>query len=54
MPTKVQTAKFAIIGSGFSGICMGIKLLQAGYHNFTIYEKSGERFRSTSLDLLIS
>jgi cation diffusion facilitator CzcD-associated flavoprotein CzcO len=37
-----QRAKFAIIGSGFSGICMGIKLLQAGYHNFTIYEKSGE------------
>jgi cation diffusion facilitator CzcD-associated flavoprotein CzcO len=38
-----DATEFAIIGSGFSGICMGIKLLQAGYRNFTIYEKSGEK-----------
>src|SRR5687767_15561637 len=31
-----------IIGSGFSGICMGILLKQAGIHSFTILEKAGE------------
>lgn len=36
-----KSSSFVIVGSGFSGICMGIKLIQAGYFNFTIYEKSG-------------
>ncbi|MCH2189684.1 MAG: NAD(P)/FAD-dependent oxidoreductase [Gammaproteobacteria bacterium] len=35
MPNKV-----IIVGSGFSGICMGIKLKQAGIEDFIILEKS--------------
>lgn len=31
-----------VIGSGFSGICMGIKLLEAGIRNFVILERAGE------------
>ena len=30
----------AIIGSGFSGLCLGIQLKQAGLDSFTIFEKS--------------
>ena len=32
--------QIAILGAGFSGLCMAIKLKQAGFHDFTIYEKS--------------
>jgi cation diffusion facilitator CzcD-associated flavoprotein CzcO len=32
--------RIAIIGSGFSGLCLGIQLKRAGIHSFTIYEKS--------------
>ncbi|MEV0150595.1 MULTISPECIES: NAD(P)/FAD-dependent oxidoreductase [unclassified Nonomuraea] len=31
-----------IVGAGFSGICMGIKLKQAGYHDFVILEQAGD------------
>jgi cation diffusion facilitator CzcD-associated flavoprotein CzcO len=31
-----------IIGAGMSGICMGIKLKEAGIDSFTIYEKAAE------------
>ncbi|WP_043627109.1 flavin-containing monooxygenase [Nonomuraea candida] len=31
-----------IVGAGFAGICMGIKLKQAGYHDFVILEKAAE------------
>src|SRR5687768_18597754 len=31
-----------IIGSGFAGLCMAIKLKEAGYHDFVILEKAGE------------
>ncbi|MGH9676802.1 MAG: flavin-containing monooxygenase, partial [Candidatus Acidiferrum sp.] len=31
-----------IVGAGFSGICMGIKLLEAGMKDFLVIEKSGE------------
>jgi cation diffusion facilitator CzcD-associated flavoprotein CzcO len=31
-----------IIGSGFSGLGMGILLKQAGIHSFTILEKGGD------------
>src|SRR5215470_11656314 len=31
-----------IVGAGFSGICMGIKLLDAGVKNFLIIEKSDD------------
>jgi cation diffusion facilitator CzcD-associated flavoprotein CzcO len=34
------TRRIAIIGSGFSGLCLGIRLKQAGIDSFTIYEKS--------------
>ena len=32
----------AIIGSGFSGLCLGIQLKRAGIHSFTIFEKAGQ------------
>jgi cation diffusion facilitator CzcD-associated flavoprotein CzcO len=32
--------RIAIIGSGFSGLCLGIQLRRAGIHSFTIYEKA--------------
>ena len=31
--------RIAIIGSGFSGICLGIALRKAGFRSFTIFEK---------------
>src|SRR5215472_9176557 len=31
-----------IVGAGFSGLCMGIKLLEAGMKNFLIIEKSDD------------
>ncbi|MFC4058172.1 flavin-containing monooxygenase [Planomonospora corallina] len=31
-----------IIGSGFAGLCTGIKLKEAGYHDFVILEKADE------------
>jgi len=35
-----QARNVAIIGSGFSGLCLGIKLKRAGIDDFTIFEKS--------------
>jgi cation diffusion facilitator CzcD-associated flavoprotein CzcO len=32
--------RIAIIGSGFSGLCLGIELKRAGIDSFTIYEKA--------------
>lgn len=32
----------AIVGSGFAGLCMAIKLKQAGIDSFTIFERHGE------------
>ena len=32
----------AILGAGFGGLCMGIKLLEAGIRNFVILEKDHE------------
>lgn len=34
--------RVAIIGAGLSGLLMGIRLKEAGFHDFTIYEKAGE------------
>jgi len=31
-----------IVGAGFSGLCMGIKILEAGMESFLIIEKSGD------------
>jgi cation diffusion facilitator CzcD-associated flavoprotein CzcO len=33
--------RIVIVGSGFSGLCMGIRLKQAGIDTFTILEKAG-------------
>ena len=33
--------RVVIIGCGFSGLCMGIRLKQAGIESFTIFEKAG-------------
>ena len=32
----------AIIGAGFAGLCMAIRLKQAGIDNFTIFEGAGD------------
>ena len=32
--------RIAIVGSGFSGICLAIQLKRAGFESFTIFEKS--------------
>jgi cation diffusion facilitator CzcD-associated flavoprotein CzcO len=39
-----STNDFSIVitGTGFSGICVGIQLKKAGFHNFTIVEKAAE------------
>ncbi len=36
------TPSIAIIGAGIAGLCMAIKLREAGIHSFTIYEKADE------------
>ncbi len=38
----METKEVIIIGTGYSGICMAIKLKQAGMNNFTIIEKEKE------------
>lgn len=37
-----QTTRIAIIGTGFSGLGMAIKLKEAGYHDFVILEQSDD------------
>lgn len=37
---KTQTTQVAIIGSGFGGLAMAIRLLQANIHDFIILEKA--------------
>lgn len=37
-----QTAQIAIIGTGFSGLGMAIKLKEAGFHDFVILEQSDD------------
>lgn len=44
-----QTPRIAIIGSGFSGLCLGIQLQKAGFERFTIFEK-GDRVGGTWRD----
>jgi cation diffusion facilitator CzcD-associated flavoprotein CzcO len=38
----MRTPGITIIGSGFAGLCMAIKLKEAGYHDFVILEKAGD------------
>jgi len=40
--TPGSTPHIAILGAGISGLCMGIRLKQAGITNFTIFEKSDD------------
>ncbi len=42
MQEKSAPFKIAIIGAGFAGICMGIRLKQAGIDDFVIYERADE------------
>lgn len=39
---RVVDRRIAIIGTGFSGLCAGIKLKERGSHNFVIYEKADD------------
>ena len=40
--SSVTSVDVLIVGAGFSGLCMGIKLLEAGMESFLIIEKSCE------------
>ncbi|PCI60725.1 MAG: 4-hydroxyacetophenone monooxygenase, partial [Kordiimonadales bacterium] len=40
MAVSANTPRIAIVGAGFSGMCMAIKLKEAGIHSFTIFEKA--------------
>jgi cation diffusion facilitator CzcD-associated flavoprotein CzcO len=41
MAAKASASRsIAIIGSGFSGLCLGIQLKKLGYESFTIFEKA--------------
>ncbi len=40
--SSVITVDVLIVGAGFSGLCMGIKLLEAGMKSFLIIEKSSD------------
>lgn len=39
--TGVVHPRIAIVGTGFSGLCLGIKLREAGNDNFVLFEKAG-------------
>jgi cation diffusion facilitator CzcD-associated flavoprotein CzcO len=40
MAGQLQTPRIAIIGGGFSGIGMAVKLVRAGIRSFTVYERA--------------
>ena len=40
--SSITTVDVLVVGAGFSGLCMGIKLLEAGLKSFLIIEKSCE------------
>ena len=40
MPLKNPTRRIAIIGAGFSGLCLSIQLKRLGIDSFTIFEKA--------------
>src|SRR4051812_13335808 len=37
-PGRVRHVTVAIVGTGFSGLCMAIKLKEAGIHDFVLFE----------------
>ncbi|WTW97355.1 NAD(P)/FAD-dependent oxidoreductase [Streptomycetaceae bacterium NBC_01309] len=40
--TDARVRHVAVIGAGFAGLCMAIRLRQAGIDDFTVYEKAGD------------
>jgi cation diffusion facilitator CzcD-associated flavoprotein CzcO len=40
LPVRSRQPRIVIVGSGFSGLCLGIQLQKAGIDSFTILEKS--------------
>jgi cation diffusion facilitator CzcD-associated flavoprotein CzcO len=40
MPSDARGRRVAILGAGFSGLCVAIRLANAGFGSFTVYEKS--------------
>ncbi len=42
MSSAINDPAIVIIGSGFAGLCMAIRLKQAGFHNFVILEKDDD------------
>jgi cation diffusion facilitator CzcD-associated flavoprotein CzcO len=42
VPVAAANVDVAIVGAGFGGLCMAIKLLEAGNRNFVILEKGGD------------
>ena len=42
MQPRATDFPIAIIGAGFGGIGMAIRLKQAGIHSFTMFERAGE------------
>ena len=39
-PKDARRTRIAVIGAGHSGLCMGMRLKQAGQHDFVILEKA--------------
>ncbi|MBI2570727.1 MAG: NAD(P)/FAD-dependent oxidoreductase [Candidatus Schekmanbacteria bacterium] len=42
MHDPALTCEIAVVGAGFSGIGAGIRLKQAGFHDFAIFEQAGD------------
>ena len=42
MSQEIQQLEIAIIGAGFSGLCMAINLKKNNIFSFTIFEKAGK------------
>jgi cation diffusion facilitator CzcD-associated flavoprotein CzcO len=40
LPADVRTPRIAVLGTGFGGLGMAIRLKQAGITSFTIFEKA--------------
>ena len=36
----LRSPRVAVVGAGVSGLCMAIKLREAGIESFTVFEKS--------------
>jgi len=38
----VASPRIAIIGAGMSGVCVAVKLKQAGFHDITLFDKGDD------------